>query len=94
VVIGGDGGRRVFALDAATGAVLWEVPVNSVVGGYPMTYMVDGVQYLAIPTGSSILPQFSQPLTPESIALADRKQGKGSSLLVFRLPQRHLELTQ
>lgn len=94
LVIGGDGGRRVFALDAGTGSVLWEVPVNSTVGGYPMTYMVDGVQYLAIPTGSSILPQFSQPLTPESIAPADRKQGKGSVLLVFRLPQKQLEVTQ
>jgi alcohol dehydrogenase (cytochrome c) len=94
LVIGGDGGRRVFALDAKTGSVLWEVPVNSSVGGYPMTYMVDGVQYLAIPTGSSILPQFSQPLTPESIAPADRKQGKGSVLLVFRLPQKQLEVTQ
>ena len=35
-----------------------------------MTYMVDGTQYLAIPTGSSILPQFSAPLTPESISPA------------------------
>jgi glucose dehydrogenase len=85
VVIGGDASRRAFALDAQTGAVLWELPLNSSIGGFPMTYMVDGTQYLAIPTGSSILPQFSAPLTPESIAPADRQEGKGSVLMVFKL---------
>jgi alcohol dehydrogenase (cytochrome c) len=48
LVIRGDGGRGVFALDAKTGSDLWEVPLGSTVGGYPMTYMVDGVQYLVI----------------------------------------------
>jgi alcohol dehydrogenase (cytochrome c) len=85
LVIGGDAGRRAFALDAETGAVAWELPLNSAIGGFPMTYMVDGTQYLAIPTGSSILPQFSAPLTPESIAPADRQEGKGSVLMVFKL---------
>jgi PQQ-dependent dehydrogenase (methanol/ethanol family) len=87
LLIGGDGGRRVFALDAQTGSVLWELPLNSAIGGFPITYMVDGTQYLAIPTGSSILPQFSAPLTPESISPADRQEGKGSMLMVFRLPR-------
>jgi PQQ-dependent dehydrogenase (methanol/ethanol family) len=86
LVIGGDANRRAFALDAQTGSVLWELPLNASIGGFPMTYMVDGTQYIAIPTGSSILPQFSAPLTPESIAPADRQQGNGSMLLVFRLP--------
>ena len=63
------------------------MPLNASIGGYPMTYMVDGVQYLAIPTGSNILPQFSASLTPESIAPADRQEGKGSTLMVFRLPR-------
>jgi alcohol dehydrogenase (cytochrome c) len=85
LVIGGDGGRRAFALDADSGVVLWEQPLNSSIGGFPMTYMVDGTQYLAIPTGSNILPQFSAPLTPESIAPADRREGKGSTLMVFKL---------
>ena len=55
LLIGGDGSRRAFALDTATGAVLWEQRLNASIGGYPMTYMVDGVQYLAIPTGFNIL---------------------------------------
>jgi outer membrane protein assembly factor BamB len=86
-VIGGDGGRRALALDARTGTVLWELPVASSIGGFPMTYMVNGRQYLAIPTGSNKLAQFSAPLTPEAIAPADRDEGNGSALLVFALPQ-------
>ena len=87
LVIGGDGGRRALALDAKTGTVLWELPVPSGVGGFPMTYMVNGKQYLAVPVGSNKLTQFSTPLTPEAIAPADQKQGNGQALLVFALPQ-------
>lgn len=85
LVIGGDAGRRVFALDADTGSVLWELPLNSAIGGFPMTYMVDGEQYLAIPTGTNMLAQFSAPLTPENVVPADRTPGKGSMLMVFKL---------
>ncbi|MGH6866783.1 MAG: pyrroloquinoline quinone-dependent dehydrogenase [Methyloceanibacter sp.] len=87
LVIGGDGGRRALALDARTGTVLWELPVASSVGGFPMTYMVNGRQYLAIPVGSNKLTQFSAPLTPEAINPADLDEGKGSALMVFALPQ-------
>jgi alcohol dehydrogenase (cytochrome c) len=87
LVIGGDGGRRALALDACTGTALWELPVSSSIGGFPMTYMVNGRQYLAIPVGSNKLVQFSASLTPDVIAPADRKEGKGSALLVFALPQ-------
>ncbi len=87
LVIGGDGGRRALALDARTGTVLWELPVTSSIGGFPMTYMVNGRQYLAIPVGSNKLVQFSASLTPEVIAPADVKEGKGSALLVFAIPQ-------
>lgn len=87
LVIGGDASRRVFALDADTGSVLWELPLNSAIGGFPMTYMVDGTQYLAIPTGTNMLAQFSAPLTPENVVPADRTPGKGSMLMVFKLPK-------
>ena len=35
IVFGGDTNRRVFAFDAATGKVLWELPLNSQPGGFP-----------------------------------------------------------
>jgi alcohol dehydrogenase (cytochrome c) len=86
LVIAGDAGRRAFALHARTGKVLWEVPLSAAIGGYPMTYMVDGKQYLAIPVGTNMLAQFSAPLTPENVVPADRAPGNGSVLMVFALP--------
>ena len=43
--------RRVRAYDIATGEELWETRLGTAVQGFPTTYEVDGVQYLAIPTG-------------------------------------------
>lgn len=85
IVIGGDAGRRVIALAADSGKVLWEQTLNAAIGGFPMTYMMDGEQYLAVPTGSNMLAQFSAPLTPESVAPTDRAAGNGSVLWVFKL---------
>lgn len=49
----GDMARYFMALDQRTGEVLWKVRLNAPIGGYPMTYMVGGVQYIAIPTGDN-----------------------------------------
>ena len=35
-----------------TGKVLWEVQLNSPVSGFPVTYSVDGKQYVAVSTGN------------------------------------------
>jgi len=86
LVIGGDSSRRVVAWHARTGDVLWELPLSAAIGGFPMTYMVDGKQYLAIPMGTNMLAQFSGPLTPENVVPADRAPGNGSVLMVFALP--------
>ena len=51
LVFGGDedGGFRTF--DQDTGKVLWTVNLGSSVSGFPITYAVDGRQYVAISTG-------------------------------------------
>jgi alcohol dehydrogenase (cytochrome c) len=41
----------VRALDDRTGKVLWETRVNDVPGAFPISYMVDGKQYIAMPVG-------------------------------------------
>ena len=51
VVFGGDTNRRVVAFEGTSGKILWQLPLNSQPGGFPMTYMAGGEQYLAIPTG-------------------------------------------
>jgi alcohol dehydrogenase (cytochrome c) len=82
IVFGGDTNRRVTALDAGTGKVLWELPLNSQPGGFPMTYTAGGKQYVAIPTGLSLIGnRVVKSLTPE-IHVPTR----GSTLLVFALP--------
>ena len=82
LVFGGDTNRRITAFDVATGKTLWELPLNSQPGGFPMTYMAGGKQYVAIPTGLSLIGnRVVRTLTPE-IPVPSR----GSTLLVFALP--------
>lgn len=43
--------RYMRALDDRTGKVLWETRVNDVPNAFPITYMVDGKQYIAMEVG-------------------------------------------
>ena len=47
----GDYDRRIRAYDVTTGETLWQSRLGTAVQGFPTTYEVDGVQYLAVPTG-------------------------------------------
>jgi alcohol dehydrogenase (cytochrome c) len=47
----GDYDRWIRAYNVATGEQLWETRLATAVQGFPMTYEVDGVQYVAIPAG-------------------------------------------
>lgn len=73
-----DDARRFRAFDADNGDILWEQILNSTAGGYPVTYMVDGVQYLAIAAGGGVT---YRSLTPEL-----KQRSGGNMLFVFRLP--------
>ena len=85
LAIAGGWDRQAFAFDARTGETLWETRLPTSIQGFPITYAVDGRQYLAIPTGSGgaswggMLPR---DLTPE----VRRPQG-GNGLFVFALPK-------
>lgn len=82
VVFGGDTNRRLAALDAGTGKVLWELSLNSQPGGFPMTFTAGAKQYVAIPAGLSLIGnRVVRSLTPE-IPVPSR----GSTLWVFTLP--------
>lgn len=50
------GGREgyFYALDARSGAILWRATVGGVVTSGPMTYSVDGRQYVAVAAGNSL----------------------------------------
>ena len=48
----GWGGKKFRAFDKATGAILWETELPSGITGAPMSYMVDGKQYIVVSVGS------------------------------------------
>jgi len=73
-----DDARRLRAFDAFTGEVLWEQLLNSSAGGFPVSYSVDGVQYIAIAAGGGVN---YRNLTPEIV-----QRSEGNTLFVFRLP--------
>ena len=75
LIFGGDANGRFRAFDHETGEVLWEINLGSSVSGYPITYSVNGKQYVAVNTGGG------QPnLTPEL------RPSRGTNLYVFALP--------
>ena len=78
LVFGGDVNGRFRALDQATGAVLWEINLGSPVVGFPITYAVDGRQYVAVNTGAG--GGINLRMTPEL------RPSVGSVLFVFALP--------
>lgn len=73
-----DDARRFRAFDADTGEILWERTLNSTAGGFPVSYMADGVQHVAIAAGGGVN---YRSLTPEI-----RQRRGGNVLYVFRLP--------
>ncbi|MDF2798506.1 MAG: PQQ-binding-like beta-propeller repeat protein [Devosia sp.] len=83
LVFGGDAARYVKAWDQDTGEVLWEQRLNAPIGGYPMTYSIDGEQYVAIPTGYSNSASSISSAFPE-IPLPT---GTGNSVFVYKLPK-------
>ena len=80
LIFGGDVNGRFRALDQETGAVLWEINLGSSVTGFPVSFAVDGRQYVAVSTGSSITVGAFRALAPE------QRPAAANNLFVFALP--------
>ncbi len=76
LVFGGDVNGRFRAFDHETGEILWEINLSSPVSGFPITYAVDGRQYVAISTGYGRFLELTPELSPSF----------GNNLFVFALP--------
>ena len=76
LIFGGDVNGRFRAFDHETGEILWEVNLGSPVSGFPITYAVDGRQYVAIGTGYGRFLDLTPELRPSF----------GNNLFVFALP--------
>jgi PQQ-dependent dehydrogenase (methanol/ethanol family) len=81
LIFGGDVGGRFRALDAETGAVLWETDLGAQVTGHPITFTAGGRQYVAVSTGRSNLTGSLARLTPEAAP-----EDSPNKLFVFALP--------
>ena len=79
-----DYGWYTFAFDTDNGDKLWQTRVTTSAQGFPITYLVDGKQYIAMPVGvggaswSNLLPR---ELAPEL-----SRPSNGNSIYVFALP--------
>jgi alcohol dehydrogenase (cytochrome c) len=80
LLFGGDVNGRFRAFDQRSGKVLWEINLGSPVTGYPISYAVDGKQYVAVSTGVSLTQSGLGGLTPEL------RPSTGNNLFVFALP--------
>jgi alcohol dehydrogenase (cytochrome c) len=84
VVFGGDWDRHMYAYDAATGNVLWQTRLPTSAQGFPITYLANGRQYVAMPAGIGG-GSWSTLIAPE-LAPEIRRPNSGNALLVFALP--------
>tara|TARA_B100001123_G_scaffold436774_1_gene567705 strand:+ start:17761 stop:19536 length:1776 start_codon:yes stop_codon:yes gene_type:complete len=81
LVFGGDANGRFKALDDKTGQVLWEINLGSAVTGFPISYGVDGKQYIVASTGAGGNPLSFLALTPEL------RPSFNNYIFVFALPE-------
>ena len=85
LVFGGDWDRNMYAYDARTGRVLWKTRLPTSAQGYPISYGVNGRQYIAVPAGvggASWSSLIAQELRPDI-----KRPSGGNSLFVFALPE-------
>jgi alcohol dehydrogenase (cytochrome c) len=83
IVFDGSLDRYIRAYDESNGKVLWQTRLNDVPSSCPITYMVNGKQYVAVVVGNGGAHAITwPPLVPE----IKNPQGGGAELWVFELP--------
>ena len=75
--------RKLKAIDQDTGELLWSTTLPSRATGHPISYEVDGRQYVAIPAGG---PGYASGLVEASGTTADLVSGS-NAVYVFALPE-------
>lgn len=81
IVFGGTADRQFFALDNTSGELLWQTRLNGDVSGAPVSYTIDGKQYIAITAGGGA----AQTSTLGRLVDVDITEGSGV-IWVFALP--------
>jgi alcohol dehydrogenase (cytochrome c) len=82
----GDFNRRFKAVDVKTGKILWQTRLGNTVQGYPVSFSLDGRQFIAITTG---LGGGSPEEKPTDLLREVHRPSTGQELYVFALPETH-----
>ncbi len=84
LVFAGDWDRHMYAYDAESGDILWQTRLPTSNLGFPISYMANGKQYVAMPAGtggSTWANMLVRDLAPNM-----RRPNNGNSIHVFALP--------
>jgi alcohol dehydrogenase (cytochrome c) len=78
--------RSFKAVDSETGKVLWETRLGTSVQGFPISFSIEGRQYIAVPTasGAGAMQMFPELLLDAGF----RTPPSGSAIYVFALPEK------
>ncbi len=79
----GDFNRYFKAVDAKTGKILWQIRLGNTVQGYPVSFSLDGKQYIAVCSG---LGGGSPQQKPSNLLDEVHRAATGHVLYVFGLP--------
>jgi alcohol dehydrogenase (cytochrome c) len=82
----GDFDRVFKAVDVKTGKILWKTRLGNTVQGYPVSFSLDGKQYVAVTTG---LGGGSPEQKPTTLLTEVHRSSTGQQLYVFALPDRN-----
>jgi alcohol dehydrogenase (cytochrome c) len=77
----GDVDRRFSAFDVRNGKRLWQTRLVAPLHGYPISYAVNGKQYIAVPTGIGVFRALTATVSPQIYQPAN-----GQALYVFAMP--------
>jgi alcohol dehydrogenase (cytochrome c) len=86
LVFVGDLDRRFRAFDVNNGEILWETRLGTSVQGHPVTFSIEGKQYVAVTTAMGARG-VSPRTVPRVVAPDIRHPGNGNALYVFSLPE-------
>ncbi|MDT8428743.1 MAG: PQQ-binding-like beta-propeller repeat protein [Pseudomonadales bacterium] len=82
IVFAGDLNRRFRAFDVRTGAVLWETRLGTSVQGHPLTFAIDGKQYVAV---TAAVGGTSPRTVPSQVSPDVVHPDNGNAVYVFSL---------
>jgi alcohol dehydrogenase (cytochrome c) len=82
IVFTGDNHGYALALDAKSGKILWHFPTGSPISGSPVSYEIDGTQYVLFPSGmgGDLTFYYTEPKAGNLIAFALERPSPPSEL--------------